>query len=136
MVLRARRPRLLDASSHVQGVRVTGLTLRVIERDGDPWFVAKDVCAALGMDDVSTAVYSLDGDERITVRIPEGKRGNPNKTLVSEPGLYSLVLRYRHLQGPRISGSVRCGLRCRPGRQRILSLQARQWPWCSGADRD
>ena len=38
--------------------------VRVVERDGEPWFVAADVCRALGLEQVSRALDRLDEDER------------------------------------------------------------------------
>lgn len=38
--------------------------LRMVMRDGAPWFVAKDVCAALEVQNVSQAVEALDSDEK------------------------------------------------------------------------
>lgn len=70
-----------------------GLLRVVKDESGEPWFVAKDVCDALGID-TNHIRESLDNDEFNTLRIAEGK-GNPNKTIISEAGLYSLVLRSR-----------------------------------------
>ena len=64
-------------------------------RDGQPWFIAKDVCDALGIENSRDAVRSLRDHERNTVAIPDGKRGNPNKQLVNESGFYKLVLKSR-----------------------------------------
>lgn len=68
-------------------------TIRTLKIDDEPWFVAKDVCDALGID-TNHVRESLDDDEVNTLRIAEGK-GNPNKTIVSEAGLYSLIMRSR-----------------------------------------
>ena len=70
----------------------------VTDEDGEPWFVAKDVCAILGLGNSRQAVASLDDDEKNTVTISDGIPGNPNKTVISEPGLYSLVSRSRKKQ--------------------------------------
>lgn len=67
--------------------------IRVVTTDGEPWFVAKDVCDALGID-TNHIREALDDDEVNTLRITEGK-GNPNKTIITEAGLYSLILRSR-----------------------------------------
>lgn len=70
--------------------------VRVITgEDGEPWFVAKDVCDILGISNNRDAIAALDDDEKNTVAIPDGIPGNPNKTIVSEPGLYKLVMRSR-----------------------------------------
>lgn len=71
--------------------------LRVIMQGDDPWFVAKDVCDALGLV-VGNSVRHLDDDEKITL---PNKQGNPragiphNYVIISESGLYSLILRSR-----------------------------------------
>lgn len=73
-------------------------SLRVAERDGQPWFVAKDVCDCLELENVSEALRALDEDERFTVSNPEGnpRAGIPLQfNIISEPGLYSLILRSR-----------------------------------------
>ena len=38
--------------------------VRTVEQDGAPWFVAKDVCEALGLSNTSKAVAALDEDEK------------------------------------------------------------------------
>ena len=64
--------------------------------DNEPWFVAADVCKALEIGNPRQAVSRLDDDEKLnTVINSDGIRGNPNMTIVSEPGLYSLILRSR-----------------------------------------
>jgi len=69
-------------------------TLRVTDRDGDLWFVAKDVCAALGLGRQQDSTRYLDTDERgeCPVDTPSGYQ---QMVIVSEAGLYSLVMRSR-----------------------------------------
>lgn len=84
--------------------------IRVIERDGEPWFVAKDVAHVLGIDDSRSTRY-LDDDEKYQMPahlFPQVKGGDllskePSfraygVKLVNEPGLYSLILRSRKPQ--------------------------------------
>lgn len=66
--------------------------MRTVLKDGEPWFVAADVCRALEIGNSRMAVDRLDDDEKNTVSLTDGNRGNPNVTIVSEPGLYALVL--------------------------------------------
>lgn len=68
--------------------------VRIVERDGQPWFVAKDVCECLELTDVSKTISLLDDDEKGTnsIRTPGGEQ---QMLVVSEPGLYSLILRSR-----------------------------------------
>lgn len=63
--------------------------------DGEPWFVAKDVCEILGIGNNRQALSRLDDDEKITVILNDGNRGNPNVSIVNEAGFYSLVLSSR-----------------------------------------
>ena len=65
---------------------VRGLTL-----DGNPWFVAKDLCDVLEIQNVSQAVSSLDEDERSMYCI--GRQGE--LYIVSESGLYAMVFKSR-----------------------------------------
>ena len=64
--------------------------VRTVTKDGEPCFVAADVCRALEVD--PTATRRLDDDEKNTLRLMQGTSGNPNATIINEPGLYSLVL--------------------------------------------
>ena len=63
--------------------------VRTITRDGEPWFVAADVCRALEID--RTQIRRLDEDEKgvYSMQTPGGAQ---KVTIVNEPGLYSLVL--------------------------------------------
>ena len=67
-------------------------TVRVIMRDGEPWWVAKDVCDALGINNSRKAVNALDDDEKADVTISYGSQ-NRHVTSISESGLYSLIFR-------------------------------------------
>jgi anti-repressor protein len=60
--------------------------------DGQPWFVAKDVCDVLEVGNPSQAITRLDEDEKNTLILNDGNRGNPSTIVVNEPGLYSLIL--------------------------------------------
>jgi anti-repressor protein len=68
--------------------------VRVVGHDGDPWFVAKDVCECLELGNPRSSLALLDEDEKgvHSVDTPGGKQ---EMTIVSEPGLYSLILRSR-----------------------------------------
>lgn len=58
------------------------------------WFVAKDVCDILEYANPRDALSRhLDEDEKNTVVIHDGNRGNPNVSIISESGLYCLTLR-------------------------------------------
>jgi len=73
-------------------------SIRTILINADPWFVAQDVCLALHIVNVTDALYKLDDDEKDTLGLTEGIQkgaGNPNLNIISESGLYTLVLRCR-----------------------------------------
>lgn len=68
--------------------------VRAVTLEGEPWFVAADVCRALGLGNSSKAVMPLDDDEKgITNSNTLG--GEQKMVIVSEPGLYSLIVRSR-----------------------------------------
>lgn len=62
-----------------------------INEDGEPLFVAADVCRVLEIGNPSDAVARLEADDRTLVLIEGASNGKPVNA-VTEPGLYSLVL--------------------------------------------
>ena len=73
-----------------------GANVRLLtDEQGEPWFVAKDICDVLELTNVGEALRALDDDEKNTIRIYEGTAGNPYKATISESGFYRLVLRSR-----------------------------------------
>mgnify|MGYP005903351889 FL=1 len=78
----------------------------VVECEGEPWFVAKDVCECLELTDVSKTISLLDDDEKGTnsIRTPGGEQ---QMLVISEPGLYSLILRSRKPEAKAFSKWVR-----------------------------
>lgn len=68
-----------------------GEEIRTLLKDGEPWFVAKDVCAVLGIQNVTQAVQRLEDDEHSMFDI--GCSGGPERNMVNESGLYALILR-------------------------------------------
>lgn len=69
-------------------------SIRTLNIDGEPWFVASDVCKALGIANNRDAVARLDEDEK-GVALTDTLGGVQNLTTVNEPGLYALVLSSR-----------------------------------------
>lgn len=72
----------------------TGQTLSIsaIEKDGQAWFVAKDICEALGIKNSRDAIASLDDDEK-GVAITDTLGGPQQVSTINESGLYSLIFR-------------------------------------------
>lgn len=64
--------------------------VRALEIENEPWFVAVDVCTNIGLSNTTESVKALDEDEKGTLRISEG---GPEVNIITEAGLYSLVIR-------------------------------------------
>ena len=73
--------------------------VRVQILNGDPWFAAVDVCAAIGIANSRDALVSLDDDEK-GVALTDTLGGAQSLSVVSEPGLYCLILRSRDATKP------------------------------------
>lgn len=69
-------------------------SVRVVMQGGEPWFVAKDVCECLAIGNTSDVVAALDDDER-GIDIIDTLGGPQEMSVISEAGLYSLILRSR-----------------------------------------
>jgi len=68
--------------------------VRIIDQDGELWFVAKDICKVLEIKLQANSTRYLDDDERgvCLINTPSGEQ---EMTIINEPGLYSLILRSR-----------------------------------------
>jgi prophage antirepressor-like protein len=68
--------------------------MRIVVVDNEPWFVAKDVCELLGLEQVSRAMDRLDDDERGLLKVTHPQ--SPDKTIevngINESGLYQLII--------------------------------------------
>lgn len=83
-------------NTEIQAFNFNGSPLRTLtDGNGDPWFVAKDVCNVLGLNNVGQALARLDDDEKSSITLNDGTPGTPTKAIVSESGLYSLILASR-----------------------------------------
>lgn len=66
--------------------------VRTVEMNGEPWFVLKDVCKALGITKYRDVADRLDADEREPIRV-DTLGGAQEMTCINEPGLYNIILR-------------------------------------------
>jgi prophage antirepressor-like protein len=65
-----------------------------MDEQGEPWWVANEICAVLGLLDHKQSTRYLDDDEKGVFSIHT--LGGPQKmTVINELGLYSLILRSR-----------------------------------------
>lgn len=69
-----------------------GQQVRVIDRDGDPWFVLADLCRALELTQPNKVALRLADDMKGRNRIPT-PGGDQEMTIVNEPGMYEVVIR-------------------------------------------
>ena len=97
-------------NSQLQVFDYNGSAVRTVEKDGEIWFVAKDVCDVLELTNPTEALKALDDDEKSSLRISEGtspKGGNPNMNVINEGGVYSLVFRSNKPEAKAFSRWVR-----------------------------
>jgi prophage antirepressor-like protein len=79
-----------------------GVPVRAILRDGQPWFVAADVCVALEYSNASKAVSDhVDEDDCSTLTNSSSRNGGGKMLIINESGLYSLILRSRKPEAKR-----------------------------------
>ncbi len=81
-------------------IRFDGLQVRIVNINGEPWFMANDICNALSLTNSRKALQALDLDEKNTVTLIYGNRGNPNHSVVAESGFYKLVACSRKATAP------------------------------------
>ncbi|MUZ80789.1 hypothetical protein GOZ93_00865 [Agrobacterium vitis] len=74
--------------------------VRVVEIGGEHWFIGKDVCAALGIQNHNDALKRLEDDERAEVGITDPS-GTKYAIAVSQPGVYQLTFTSRRPEAKR-----------------------------------
>lgn len=67
--------------------------VRIVDVDGEPWFVAKDVCDVLGIQQPVRAVEGLDSDEVSKTHVTDSLNRQQETYIINESGLYALVIR-------------------------------------------
>lgn len=88
------RAQALSGQAKVFTFNASNQNIRVQMKDGEPWFVAKDVCDALTLENSRKATASLDDDEKGVSPIVTPS-GTQQMTIVSESGLYNLIFQSR-----------------------------------------
>lgn len=66
--------------------------MRTLNLNGEPWFVLRDVCEVLGLGNSRMVADRLDEDEKGVSQI-DTLGGVQNATIISESGLYNVILR-------------------------------------------
>ncbi|MDB1547619.1 phage antirepressor KilAC domain-containing protein [Bifidobacterium adolescentis] len=84
-------------NNEIQRFDFKGASLRTLtDEAGEPWFVAKDACDILELNNVTEALRPLDDDEKSNFRNSEvAQNGGRAPLIISEPGLYKLIMRSR-----------------------------------------
>ena len=67
--------------------------VRTIQKDGEPWFVLKDVCGVLGLSDTNKTAERLDSDELTRTKLVSGGQER-EMYIINESGLYNVCLLY------------------------------------------
>lgn len=78
--------------NELQIFNYNGNEVRTIQKDGEPWWVLKDVCGILGISKYRDTASRLDEDERGSVRV-DTPGGEQEMTVINESGLYNVILR-------------------------------------------
>ncbi|WP_046655263.1 phage antirepressor [Paenibacillus larvae] len=80
--------------NQLQVFNFTGKDVRVVMKEGQPWWIAKDVCSVLEINNTSQALTRLDEDEKGLIN-NDTLGGIQEMAAVTESGLYSLILTSR-----------------------------------------
>ena len=67
--------------------------VRTVQRDGEPWFVLKDVCAVLGLGTPARVAERLEEDEVSSTHLTDSLGRQQDMTIINESGLYNVILR-------------------------------------------
>lgn len=84
-------------NNEIQKFDFKGAPLRTLtDKAGEPWFVAKDVCDILELGNTTNALRALDEDEKTNfTNCNVAQNGGRTPLIISEPGLYKLIMRSR-----------------------------------------
>ena len=78
--------------NEIQIFKYNSNEVRTIQKDGEPWFVLKDVCQVLSITNHKNIYARLDPDEK-GVRQMDTPGGRQEMSIISESGLYNVILR-------------------------------------------
>lgn len=79
-------------ANNLQIFTYNSFKVRTAQKDGEPWFVLKDVCTILGISKYRDVAERLDPDEREPVRV-DTLGGKQEMLCINESGLYNVILR-------------------------------------------
>lgn len=116
--------------------------VRIVVRDGEPWFVATDVAAALGYLTAKDAARNLSEHQKGGHILPT-PGGEQRVTIINESGLYRLVLRSRKPEAEKFSDWVtgevlpsirKTGRYEKPAAEHQPTLRGRRWLMVDNGD--
>lgn len=84
-----------------------GSKVRIVEKDGIHWFVAKDICKYFGDSDHKRSISRLDKDEISLAKVKDSLGRMQNATVINEPGLYHLLFNFQPEQARCKDGGAR-----------------------------
>lgn len=79
-------------SSGIQSFRFGAGKIRILMIDGEPWWIAKDVCYVLELENVATSIAKCSDDEKLIYKLCISGQ-NREVWLLNESGLYRLIFR-------------------------------------------
>ena len=79
--------------SNIQIFNYNSVEVRTIQKDGEPWFVLRDVCNVLGLGTPARVAERLDTDEVSQTHITDSMGRQQEMTIINESGLYNVILR-------------------------------------------
>lgn len=80
-------------SNEIEVFTYNSAKVRTVQKNGEPWFVLKDVCGVLSLGTPTRVAERLDADEVSQTHIIDGLGRNQTATIVNESGLYNVILR-------------------------------------------
>lgn len=81
-------------SNQISTFNFENQSIRTIAINNEPWFIAKDLCDAINISNYRDAIERLDEDEK-GVALTDTLGGKQEMSVVSESGMYTLILRCR-----------------------------------------
>jgi prophage antirepressor-like protein len=83
----------MEENNELQVFKFDEKDVRIIDKDGQPWWILSDICKILKLKSAPMVSERLDEDEKNTISLNYSIPGNPNRTIINESGLYSVILR-------------------------------------------
>ena len=80
-------------NNEIQVFNYNDREVRTIQKDGEPWFVLKDVCGILSLGTPARVAERLDADEVSLTHLIDSIGRKQETTIINESGLYNVILR-------------------------------------------